>query len=143
MKKHTNIGFLSLAALCAALTGCVGYVDGPRQDGYYAQPRAGYMSGGVVMQDDYVYYPSQQVYYSSNRRQYTYQDGSSWVTRSSPPRVSANVLLASPSVNLDFHDSPQTHHASVVQQYPRQWSPVGKTTKTGPKNHGNRTTSYR
>lgn len=137
MRKHTNIGFLSLAVLCAALTGCVGYGDGPRHAGAYAQPRGGYI------QDDYVYYPSQQVYYSSNRQQYTYQDGSSWVTRSSPPRVSANVLRSSPSVNLDFHDSPQAHHASVVSQYPRQWSPNGKNSKNTQKNRGNHATNDR
>jgi hypothetical protein len=26
---------------------------------------------------------------------------------------------------MDFHDSPAQHHAAVVQQYPRNWSPPG------------------
>src|ERR1043166_1068656 len=94
------------------LTGCVGYVDGPRHVGVYAQ-------------DDYVYYPGHEVYYSSSRRQYTYQDGRSWVTRPQPPRVSVDVLLASPSVSVDFHDAPATHHATVVQTYPKSWTPLG------------------
>jgi hypothetical protein len=80
------------------------------------------MERGVAVQDDYVYYPGYEVYYSSNRRQYIYQDGRSWVTGPAPPRVSDDVLFASPSVRLDFHDSPAVHHAKVVQQYPKHWA---------------------
>jgi hypothetical protein len=36
-----------------------------------------------------------------------------------------NVLLASPSVRMDFHDSPAQHHATVVKQYPKKWSSPG------------------
>jgi len=57
--------------------------------------------------------PRLQVYYSSNLRQFTYLEGRSWVSRPAPPRVSVDVLFASPSVRLDFHDSPANHHASV------------------------------
>lgn len=130
IKNHTNIGFLALTALCGALTGCV---DGPHNTGSHAHHRSGTPGGGVVAQDDYVYYPSQQVYYSSNRQQYIYQEHNRWVTRSSPPRVSAKVLHTSPSVKMDFHDSPQAHHASVVKQYPKQWSPSGKTANNAQK----------
>jgi hypothetical protein len=28
-------------------------------------------------------------------------------------------------VRLDFHDSPSNHHAAVVRQYPKQWTPPG------------------
>jgi len=128
IKNHTNIGLLSLTALCGVLTGCVGYQDGTHKSGSYAHHRSGYNGGSVVMQDDYVYYPRQQVYYSSNHQQYTYQENSTWVTRSSPPRGSTKVLHASPAVRMDFHDSPRTHHASVVRQYPKQWTPSGMTT---------------
>jgi hypothetical protein len=31
------------------------------------------------------------------------------------------VLLASPSVRMDFHDSPEKHHAMMLQKYPRDW----------------------
>jgi hypothetical protein len=90
-----------------------------------------YVEQAVVVQDDYVYYPGYEVYYSNSRRQYTYRDGRSWVWRPAPPRVSAEVLLASPSVRLDFHDAPSVHHAKVVRQYPKHWAPPGP----GP-NHG-------
>ena len=78
----------------------------------YAPPPPVYVEAGVVVQDDYVYYPGYQVYYSSNRRQYIYLEGRSWVSRPAPPRVSVDVLFASPSVRLDFHDSPSIHHAA-------------------------------
>ena len=93
------------------------------------QPPSVYVAGGAAIQDDYVYYPAYQVYYSSNRHQYVYQDGRSWVSRPAPPRVRVNVLLASPSVRLDFHDSPSVHHATVARQYPKNWAPPGS-------NHG-------
>ena len=73
----------------------------------------------VVVQAHYVYYPGYQVYYSSNTRQYVYQEGRSWVSRPAPPRVSADVLFASPSVTLAFHDFPSLHYASVVQHIRR------------------------
>jgi hypothetical protein len=127
--NYSKIGFVSAVALVGALTGCVSYQDHPHHQTVHAQPV--YVESQVVVQDDYVYYPGYQVYYSSNRRQYVYQDGHSWVTRSAPPSVSVDVLFASPSVRLDFHDSPSIHHASVVRQYPKNWAPPGS-------NHGNK-----
>jgi hypothetical protein len=123
--KCSKIGLVSGVALLGALTGCVGYVDGPRRGDVYVQPPSVQVEAGVVVQDDYVYYPAYQVYYSSNRRQYIYQDGRSWVTRPTPPRVSVDVLFASPSVRLDFHDAPSFHHSQVVRQYPKHWAPPG------------------
>jgi len=119
-----RIGIVLCAATAAVLTGCVGYVDGPR-GGAYAEAAPAY--GESVVQDDYVYYPDYQVYYSGNRRQYTYRDGRSWVTRAAPPRVSAGVLFASPSVRLDFHDHPSNHHPAIARQYPRHWTPPEQT----------------
>lgn len=119
----SKIGFVFGTALLGVLTGCVGYVDGPPYAGGYAPAPAVYV-------DDYVYYPGYQLYYSSHRHQYIYRDGRSWVTRAAPPRVSAEVLFASPSVRLDFHDSPAIHHTTVVRQYPKHWKPSGP-------NHGN------
>jgi hypothetical protein len=118
--------------LCAVLlgmfTGCVGYVEGPpHQSRVYVQPTPAYVQTEIVVQDDYVYYPSYQVYYSANRHQYIYLEGSAWVTRPTPPRVSAQVLFSAPSVRLEFHDSPAVHHATVVQQYPKHWAPPGQT----------------
>jgi hypothetical protein len=123
-------------ALLSTLTGCVGYVDGPRQQRVYAAPPAVYVQADVGIQDDYVYYPGYQVYYSNHRHQYIYQEGHSWVTRPAPPRVSVDVLLAAPSVRLDFHDSPSHHHSAVVRQYPKHWAPPGQE-RDKHENHGN------
>jgi hypothetical protein len=118
-----RLGFVIAAALLGALTGCIGYVDRPPQARVYAPPPPEYVESAVVVQDSYVYYPGYQVYYSGNRRQYVYLEGRSWVSRPAPPHVSAAVLFASPSVRLDFHDSPSMHHATVVRQYPKHWAP--------------------
>lgn len=119
--KANQTGFVLCVALVATLTGCVGYAG-------RSHPRSGYMvrtevsAPVVVVQDDYVYYPSYQMYYGSRSRQYYYQDGSSWVARPAPQGIAVNVLLASPSVTMDFHDRPERHHAQVVQTYPRTWT---------------------
>jgi len=134
--KHSKTGFAFGAALLGALTGCVGYVHGPSQAVVYAPPPPVYVGAGVVVEDDYVYYPGYQVYYSSNRRQYIYQDGRSWVSRPAPPRVSVAVLSASPSVRLGFHDAPSIHHATVVRQYPKHWAPPSSNSNHGPTNRG-------
>ena len=99
-------------------TGCVGYVDRPQQGSVYVAPSA-------VVQDDYVYYPNYEVYYSSSRHQYAYREGNAWVSRPAPRGVSVNVLVASPSVRMNFHDSPANHHAEIVRQYPKNWKPSG------------------
>src|SRR3954465_8492180 len=132
MNKTINakIGFIVGTAALSLLAGCVGYVDGPHARVYAPTPSV-YVETGVAVQDDYVYYPGYQVYYSSSRHQYIYQDGRSWVSR--PPRrhVSLNVLISSPPVNVGFHDSPANHHAEISRQYPQHWSPPGA-------NHGNK-----
>jgi hypothetical protein len=122
--KTSKIQFVFGAALLGLLTGCVGYVDGPRARVYAPAPSV-YVESEVVVQDDYVYYPGYQVYYSNNRHQYVYLEGRSWVTRPAPPHVSVDVLFASPSVRVDFHDAPAAHHAAVVRTYPRNWTPPG------------------
>ena len=116
--KADKAGFVLGAVLLVTLTGCVAYVDGPRA-GIQVEPYV------FVAQDDYIYYPGYDVYYSSHRRQYAYLEGGAWVSRPAPPGVSVNVLLASPSVRMDFHDSPAHHHAAMVRKYPRNWAPPG------------------
>ena len=134
MNKTKRLGgkieFILCAALLGALTGCI-YVDRPGHGEVYVHTPTVQVEVGAAVQDDYVYYPGYQVYYSSNRRQYIYLEGRSWVSRPAPPRVSVDVLFASPSVRLDFHDSPSIHHATVVRQYPKNWTPPGS-------NHGNK-----
>jgi hypothetical protein len=122
---YSSLGFVVALAALGALTGCVGYVDGPRGEVYAPAPSV-YVEEGVPVQDDYVYYPAYQVYYSSYRHVYVYQDGRSWVSRPAPPRVAVNVLLSSPSVNVGFHDSPAHHHTEIARQYPQHWSPPGQ-----------------
>ena len=119
----SKAGLVLCVGLLGALTGCVGYVDGPRA-GYYAEPPA------VVVQDDYVYYPDYEVYYSSSRHQYAYREGSAWVSRPAPRGVTVDVLRGSRSVRMDFHDSPEHHHAEVIRQYP------GNRTQHGNSNQG-------
>ena len=120
--KNSTLGFIFGTAALSLMTGCIGYVDGPRGEVYAPGPSV-YVETGVAVQDDYVYYPAYQVYYSSYRHVYVYRDGRSWVSRPAPPRVSVNVLFSSPSVNVGFHDSPANHHAEISRQYPKRWSP--------------------
>lgn len=127
--KLSKIGVVFGVALLSALTGCVSHVDGPRGEVYAPAPSV-YVESGVAVQDDYVYYPAYQVYYSSYRHQYVYRNGRSWVSRPAPPRVSINVLFASPSVNVGFHDSPANHHTEISRRYPKQW-------RSPDANHGN------
>ena len=107
-------------AVVASLTSCVAYTDRPLQGSTYVEPYSTF-----APEDDYVYYPEYECYYSASRHQYAYREGNAWVGRPAPRAVSVNVLQASPSVKMDFHDSPANHHAAVAQQYPRNWKPSG------------------
>ena len=119
-------------AFAATLTGCnkspaeIQYVTAPAAVAPAPATVVQVVQPNVFVQDDYVYYPSYEVYYSSNRHQYLYLDGGAWVTRSAPPRVSIDVLFASPSVRLDVHDSPERHHEVMMRSYPRNWAPPGR-----------------
>ncbi len=124
-KKVLRVELVICAGLLAALTGCVGNVDGPGFGAVYVQPPSVQVETGFAVQDDYVYYPGYQVYYSSSRHQYAYLEGGAWVSRPTPRGVSVDVLHASPSVRMDFHDSPANHHAAVARQYPKHWAPAG------------------
>ena len=79
----------------------------------------------VVADDDYVYYPQYEVYYSARRHQYGYRDGNAWAWRPTPAHIGVNVLLGSPSVHMDFHDSPERHHEAIARSYPKNWKPPG------------------
>lgn len=117
-------GVVFCLPLLAVMSGCL--VETPHRGGVATRPPPMPVQRVVVVQDDYVYYPGYEVYYSSNRRQYVYRDGNAWVTRAGPPNVQVEVLFASPSVHLDFHDAPALHHESIVRTYPRNWSPPGR-----------------
>lgn len=122
----TNSSRLSASArllitgtLLLLLTGCV--VDGSGRHTGYRSRSAVQVQTVVVIEDDYDYYPTYEIYYSRNRGEYVYRDGGQWVRRSQPSGVSLNILLAAPSVRVDFRDSPERHHAEVVRTYPRSW----------------------
>jgi hypothetical protein len=116
--KAGKVGLVLTATFLVTLTGCVSYVDGPHA-GIYTEPSM------VVVQDDYMYYPAYQMYYGSHSHQWYDREGSSWVARPAPREVSVDVLHASPSVKMDFHDSPANHHTMVVKQYPKNWKASG------------------
>jgi len=127
-KKHffkTNItnkiGFVLGAVLLAALTKGVGSADA-QGIGITVTPPV-VVAPAVAVQDDYVYYPNYGVYYNSGRHQYAYLENGAWVWQPTPQGVSAEVLLASPSVNMDWHDSPERHHAEMLKRYPKNWKP--------------------
>jgi hypothetical protein len=121
-KKHffkTNgVGFVLGAALLTMLTANTGYAGGLNV-GIVVSPPV------VVVQDDYVYYPNYGIYYNSSRHQYACLENGVWVLQPAPQGVSVGVLMASPSVRMDFHDSPANHHAEMLRKYPRNWKPAG------------------
>ena len=113
--KHAAIVLGS--ALVVAFTMGMGSVEG-QSVVIQAAPAA-------VVQDDYVYYPHYGVYYNHSRHQYYYMKNNAWVVAPAPEGVTADVLLASPSVHMDFHDAPSRHHADMLKRYPRNWAPPG------------------
>ena len=138
---RSKIRFLIGIATLGVLTGCVGYVEErPHRAAVYAQPQTVYAPAPpvyvepaptVYVEDDYVYYPSYEVYYSGRTRLYSYREGTAWVTRPAPPRVSVNVLLGSPTVRTGFRDAPSGHHERMVKTYPKNWAPPGQQRKDG------------
>jgi len=134
--KTNKIGFVSGVVLAAALTQWTGNV-GAQTVGITVTPPAPpavvivpppmvvppvLVAPPVAVEDNYVYYPSYGVYYNSGRHQYAYLNGDAWVMAPTPRGVSVDVLLASPSVRMDFHDSPERHHAEMMKRYPKNWT---------------------
>jgi hypothetical protein len=120
--KTNNVGFVLSAALLVALAECVSSANG-QSVGITITPPVVVVAPPVVVQDNYVYYPGYGIYYNSGRHQYAYLQGGAWVYAPAPGGVSVDLLRASPSVNMDFHDSPANHHAAMVRQYPKNWQP--------------------
>jgi hypothetical protein len=127
--KTNQVGFVLVAVLLAALTECAGSADGqgvvitvPPPVVVVSPP---VVAPVVVIPDDYVYYPNYEVYYNSRRHQYAHLEGGAWVWAPAPSGISVDVLLASPSAKMDFHDSLEKHHAEMLQKYPKNWKPPG------------------
>ncbi|MDI1337740.1 MAG: hypothetical protein PSU94_16275 [Lacunisphaera sp.] len=123
--------------LLVALAGCAAT---PRSD-WHLGPAYGQVV--VSYLDDYDYFPAYETYYSRNRHDYVFRDGNAWVRRPEPPGVAPGVLLATPSVRMDFHDSPELHHRAVVQAYPGNWKPAGKAAVAADRPPDDRETSER
>jgi hypothetical protein len=132
--KTNKIGFVLGAALVVALTESAGNsgaqtitIIPPRPPVVVIVPPPivappVLVAPPVVVEDNYVYYPSYGIYYNSGRHQYAYLNGDAWVMAPTPRGVSVDVLLASPSVKMDFHDSPERHHAEMMKRYPKDWT---------------------
>lgn len=120
------------AAILLSFTSCVDYASGPGlgvvgvdSGNSYSPPYTsgyGYGYAGVNSPSNYSYYPRYGTYYSPQTRQYYYQSGSTWQTRSTPYGVSSRTLSASPYVPLNLHNHPSNHHVMVSQSYPQSWS---------------------
>ncbi len=77
----------------------------------------------VVDTSAMIYYPTYEVYFDPGARVYWHSDRGRWVSGGAPEGVSVAVLQSSPSARMNFHGSPESHHAVVAQQYPRNWKP--------------------
>jgi hypothetical protein len=109
------------AVLLGTLTGCASHGSWSRT--WDVPPPMA--DKGFAVKDDYVYYPQYECYYSLTRHLYANRDGRDWISHPNPSGVSVNALLDSPSVIMNFHDSPALHNADVVRQYPKDWKPSG------------------
>jgi hypothetical protein len=126
--KAGPIGFALSGALEVTLTGCVGYVDGPRAGVHVAPPA---VEAGV--QDNNACHSSHGIYFRSYN-QYAYMKVGAWASRPKPVGVSIDILLASPSVRIDFHDSP-ANNSMEISRHPRNWAPPGERQAAKPSTH--------
>lgn len=120
MKPHFSLAAGATGLLLISiLAGC----SSEPRSGYYTERQVGYDNrrNTVVYEDDYDYYPGYEVYYARTRREYVYRDGDRWVRSTTYPRANSQILLSSPSVRVEFRDSPERHHDSVTRRYPRDW----------------------
>jgi hypothetical protein len=120
--KTKQAGSALGALLLAALIQGAGNVNA-QNVGITINPPVVVVPPAVVVQDDYQYYPSYGIYYNTYRHQYAYLNGNAWVWAPAPQGVSLQMLQASPSVHMDFHDSVEKHHKDVLQRYPKNWRP--------------------
>lgn len=125
--KANKVGSVLSAALLVALAGYAGSANGQGIGITITPPvvvvAPVVVAPAVVMEDNYVYYPSYGIYFNSGRNQYAYLQGGAWVWAPAPSGVSVDILLASPSVRMNFHDSVANHHAATLRMYPRNWRP--------------------
>ena len=104
--------------MLALLTGCVG--DMPHRGAWVAASHNHQVQLAYSVPDVYFYYPDYRIYYNRTGHCYVYVENGAWVTRGVPAKVRVEVLLASPSVLMAFHDAPAYHHSSVILNYPKK-----------------------
>jgi len=122
-------GVIAGTCLLAALTGCTSAGSGPSSH-YPARPA---VQATLMIDDDYDYYPRYEIYYSRRRNEYVYRDANAWVRRSDLRGITLAMLDSGPVVHMDFHDSPEFHHGSIVQSFPRNWEQSGPKRGDKPK----------
>lgn len=120
LSKFKRLGFVSTLVLLVTFTKSVGSAQAQTAGATVTPP---IVVAPVVIQDNFIYYPNYGVYYNSRRHQYHYLKDNVWVSQPVPTGVSVSVLQASPSVNMDFHDAPEKHHAEMLKKYPHDWKP--------------------
>jgi hypothetical protein len=114
-------GLITGSFLLTALTGCFTAGSGPSS--HSSTPPTGQAS--LLQEDDYDYYPRYEIYYSRRRNEYVYRDANAWVRRSDLQGITLAMLQSGPMVRMPFHDSPELHHGSIVQSFPRNWEQSG------------------
>lgn len=122
--KTDKVGMVLALILFAGLTQGVSSAKAQNIEVRQAPPVVA--APGVVEQDTYVYYPRYGVYYNRKHHQYVYTRGERWIMSPTLEGVSPEVLMSSPSVEMDFHDSPERHHGEVIRRYPKDWAPEGE-----------------
>ena len=122
--------------LCLSLLGSVvgigcanhrpGFAERQQTAPYAVEPYA------FLALDDYTYYPQFETYYSARQHKYAFYTQGAWMLRPRFTGVPLDVLLASPSVKMTFHDDPANHHAVMLVKYPRTWTaPAAAVTTSG------------
>jgi hypothetical protein len=100
----------------------VGCADSPPWGAWSKSPSPQQVATALRRVDTYIYFSNYQIYRHSGRGDYIFWDGQTWVTSNEPPlEVTAELLQASPAVQLDFSDHPSKHHREIVARYPRDW----------------------
>jgi hypothetical protein len=126
-KKHflkTNkAGFVLGAVLLAALAESAGRAGVTVEIGVpvpvvVVAPPVVVAAPAVVIVDDFIFYPNYAIYFNSSRHQYAYLEGGAWIFAAAPVGVTIDVLVASPSIHMDWHDSPANHHSEMIKKYP-------------------------
>jgi hypothetical protein len=116
--NHLPITILRAALVgtaVAILAGCAGSPSRPT----VAWDHPVYLPAAAPIGPGYRYYPDYEVFHSFSRGHFVYQEGEQWVAHAEPPRVSREVLFASPSMAAGFQSGPVADHSSVVRLYPQ------------------------